>query len=207
MKATVERLRAWVDANVPAGECGLRPGVDGESIDEELPACLLALCAEVDGQSQGGVAALDSFELMTRDECQGEKERMDELADEEEWPQSWWSRRWYPFGSDNAGQLLCVHMDTQEVIEFLHDDDARPVRAPELATFLDDFVTSLEEGERVYAPGYGIIDVELLERIEEQKRVVAERQAEFDRTQKRATWALVVLAVVLAGGGLLLSRL
>ncbi len=74
-------------------------------------------------------AMLDSFTLCSREEASVEKTMMDNLLEAEvEWDETWWSTRWYPFASDGAGQLLCVHGDTGEVIEFLHDDDPRPVR-------------------------------------------------------------------------------
>lgn len=207
MKAALARVRSWIEENVPAGECVWHVGAEGEPDDARLPASLVELTALANG-SEGRTAALDSFSVCSREQARLEKEMMDELADEEEeWDEAWWSKRWYPFASDGAGQLLVVHMDTGEVIEFMHDDEPRPVRGASVVDFLEQFATSLEQGARVYAPSYGIIEADLLERIEEQKRVVARRQAEFDETQKRATWALVAFGIAIAVGGLLLSRL
>ncbi|MCB9679488.1 MAG: SMI1/KNR4 family protein [Alphaproteobacteria bacterium] len=90
------------------------------------------------------------------EEARAEKRAMDQLALDEGWEASWWSPDWHPFASDFAGQLLVVDAPTGRVLEFLHDDEARPEIAPDLDRLIERIWTALHAGTHVYDPQFGI---------------------------------------------------
>jgi hypothetical protein len=89
---------------------------------------------------------------------------MEQLALDEGWDEAWWSPEWFPFASDGAGQLLVVD-ERGRVLEFLHDDDARPVLAASLEAYLVAVLESLERGRLVVDPDYGLVEPGFRERL------------------------------------------
>ena len=196
-----ERLSAWLAAHAPADELRLRAPV--EALDE-VPAPLRPLYRVADGQD-GASGLFDAYHFLTRAEASAEKAMMDRLAKDEGWDEGWWSERWHPFASDGQGQLL-VADDEGAVIEFHHDDDPRPVLARSVEVYLEDFVTSLEHGQRVFDEEAGVIEIAALER---QRAVDAERAAHDAaamRTSRRATVVMIVGSAVLALVMILVDR-
>lgn len=64
---------------------------------------------------------------------------------------NWWHPRWLPSLDDGAGNHLCLDLAGSftgrpgQIIEFWHDDAARPVVAPDFATWLGAYVRLLAE--------------------------------------------------------------
>lgn len=195
-----ERLSAWLAAHAPAEELRLRPPV--EPI-EEVPPPLRLLYRVADGQV-GPSALFDGYRFLTLADARAEKAMMDRLAKDEGWDEAWWSARWHPFASDGMGQLLVV--DDEAVIEFLHDDDPRPVLARSVEDYLEDFVTSLETGERVFDAKIGVVEVAQLERQHAYEAERAARDAAAKRTSRRVTVVMIVASAVLALVMILVDR-
>jgi hypothetical protein len=138
------------------------------------------------------------FTLLSLDDARGEKAMLDSLARDEQWPSSWWSPTWFPFASDGCGQLLVVDGDTGSVIEFIHDDEERPVWAPSLAEFLVERAEELEQGRQVFDARIGVIDAGHAARRQQQQEARAAQEAVY---AARARWLPLVgigVAVVFA---------
>lgn len=160
---------------------------------------IAALHARWDGQ-RGDVHFYDGFELLGVDEAASERARMDKLALEEDWPSTWWSTDWQPFGADGMGQLLVVDVSTGEVLEFLHDDDARPDHAESLEVFLTTYAAQLESGERVLKDGYIFDPVEqaaMEARLEAQRQARKDAQAEQEQKARPMLFAIFTLILVI----------
>lgn len=142
-----------------------------------------------------GAPHFESFELMSLADSTGEKAMMDKLAKDEAWEPSWWSPSWFPFAGDHAGQLLVVDGGSGEVIEFMHDDEARPLVAPSLEAYFATVATRLEAGELIHDVRHGIIDPALLKKIDE---VNAKARATADAAQGQTKQTMTVIAVVVA---------
>jgi hypothetical protein len=162
------------------------------------PGCLdatgptAAFHGVADGTSPGA-PHFESFELMSLAESTGEKAMMDKLATDEAWEPSWWSPSWFPFAGDHAGQLLVVDGATGEVIEFMHDDEARPLVAPSLEAYFATVATRLEAGELIHDVRHGIIDPALREKINE---VNAKARATADAAQQQTNETMRVVSVI-----------
>ena len=140
MKDVLDRIDAHVRAVFGRGVW--RPG----RVDASGPL------ADFHRVADGGLEedpTFGSFTLLGVDEAAAEKRMMDQLAIDEAWEKSWWSPTWHPFGSDRCGQLLVVDADSGRVIEFLHDDDARPEHAVSLAAWFADIAARLDDGRLV----------------------------------------------------------
>jgi hypothetical protein len=159
---------------------------------------LTSLFALVDGQVDGPAVFDGGFTLSCVEDARRDKDMLDTMARDEQWPSSWWSPTWFPFASDGCGQMLVVDGDSGAVIEFIHDDDERPVRAPSLAAFFDDAADSLERGALVFDPHIGVVGADAAERWQEERDA---RAAEAAVSAARARWWPLVgigVAVVLA---------
>ncbi len=183
LRRAMDRVERWFGEHVAADffDAGVR-AVDG---------VLGPLLSRWNGQLPEDVAFYEGFYLLDREGVAREKAMMDQLAADERWPDTWWSRDWVPFGTDLAGQLLVVDCRSGRVIEFLHDDDARPEHGESLAAFLAAYADALEAGERRLHNGY-ITEVAELERYLEE---APKRAAEQRRTH----------GVLLSIGGALLA--
>lgn len=193
LSSAMDRIERWFAENV-------EPGYFAEgSTDGTGP--LAALHARWDGQ-RGDVCFYDGFELLSVEECAAEQAMMDKLALEEDWPSTWWSTDWQPFGTDRSGQLLVVDVTTGEVLEFLHDDDARPSHAESLEAFLTTYAAQLESGERVLENGYIVDPIEQAEieaKLEAMQQRRKDAQAEQERKSRPVLFALfaIILAIIL----------
>jgi hypothetical protein len=173
---------------VPEDAVRLRAPVEHlDAISEPLRA----LYRFADGQ-EGSHGLFDHHHFLTAADARDEKLSMDQLARDEGWPETWWSERWHPFASDGAGQLLVVDADEGAVLEFLHDDDARPILARSLDAFLARFVESLDAGERVWDEEMGIVEVAA----RAEHRAARARADEQDAKSKKLSRALLAAMVV-----------
>lgn len=178
-----DRLTAWLQRHAPAERVRLRSPTGAPESGPLAPIYALG-----DGQA-GPTGLFDQYRFLAHDEARREKAAMDRLARDEGWEDGWWSARWHPFASDGAGQLLLVDEDSDAVIEFLHDDDARPELAPSAEAFVVSFVETLEDGRRTWDDRMGIVQVSELERAASARR--AREQVEAD-AQRAGRWALVI---------------
>jgi cell wall assembly regulator SMI1 len=67
----------------------------------------------------------------------------------------WWHDRWFPIAGDGAGNHLSIDLDPApggivgQVIEYRHDDGARPLVAPSLSAWFDLTADRIESGALV----------------------------------------------------------
>ena len=166
----------------------------------EATGPLAPLLRLADGQALGR-GLFERFRLLSSEGCVQQKTMMDELARTENWEPSWWSSDWHPFAEDIAGGLLVLDAKTGEVIEFLHDDEARPLHGSSLEDWLTKFVARLESGELVYDEKIGVVEHDFRAKLaayEEAKRVAqAPLEAKAARA-KKAIVAYVAICIVLA---------
>lgn len=135
----------------------------------------------------------ERFRLLDADGCKEHKVMLDEIARTESWEASWWSFDWHPFAEDICGDFLVLDARTGEVIEFVHDDEVRPVHGSSLEDWLSKFVARLESGGLVYDANVGMVAHDFhAKRAAHQEAV----KAKATRT-KRVFAAYVVLCVVL----------
>lgn len=145
-----------------------------------------------------GAPHFESFELMSLAESAGEKAMMDKLATDEAWEPSWWSPSWFPFAGDHAGQLLVVDEGSGEVIEFMHDDEARPLVAPSLEAYFATVATRLEGGELIHDVRHGIIEPAMREKINDMNARARTMNDAAQRQAKQTMRVVSVIAVVVA---------
>lgn len=196
MEAAWARLQRWLAQHAPPAKGPLGPGV-GDALafapgDPAASGPLAPLLRLADGQPGGrGLGLFDCQSLLSAAEARQHKQMMDDLARSEGWDLNWWDPAWFPFAEDGAGQLLVVHQHSGAVIEFNHDDDARPVLAPSLTAYVDGIADRLERGALRYDPRFGFVDAE------QQERFAREQQARptKERINKSALRALAAVAV------------
>jgi hypothetical protein len=186
LQTSWQRFADWFAAHTPVTFRAGRADADGP---------LSSLFLLVDGQV-GTAAVFDGgFSLLSLDDARGEKAMLDTLARDEQWPSSWWSPTWFPFASDGCGQVLVVDGDTGSVIEFIHDDEDRPVLAPSLVEFLVERAEELEQGRQVFDAHIGVVDAGHAARRQQRQEARAAQEAVY---AGRARWfPLVALGVAL----------
>lgn len=194
LSASWQAFAAWFAAHTPVRFGAGRGDVDGP---------LSSWFALVDGQE--GAAVFDGgFTVMGADDASRDKAMLDTLAQREQWPSSWWSTAWFPFASDGAGQVLALDATSGEIIEFIHDDDARPLRAPSLAALLADTHHALEAGTLVFDVRVGVVDAQQQQRWQQQREQRLQEQAVAP--PRWLPFAAVCIAVVCAALGWLLAH-
>ncbi len=148
MTSPASMLASWLEANAasPPRFGAPIPGATGP-----LGPLYRGFNGQLDGPPLVG-----NHRFLNLDDALDEKRMMDELAATNGWEASWWSPDWHPFASDHAGQLLVVDAVTGQVLEFVHDDDGRPVLAPTLERLLERIWTALHAGRVVYDRDFGI---------------------------------------------------
>lgn len=189
LSSAMDRIERWFAEHVDPGyfQPGRADGVEP----------LHALHARWDGQ-RGDVPFYDGFTLLGVDEAAAERAMMDKLARDEDWSESWWSPHWQPFGADGMGQLLVVDVLGGQVLEFLHDDETRPLVAESLEAFFTTYATQLETGERILKDGYLVDPVEqaaMQARLEAAHQ--SRRNAQAERERKSRPILLAIFAAVL----------
>ena len=145
-------------------------------------------------------AIFDRFHLLSAEGCIARKTMLDGLAKTESWPATWWSFDWHPFAEDITGGLLVLDAKTGEVIQFLHDDDARPLLGTSLEDWLSKFVARLESGELIYDAKVGVVEhdfhAKLAAHHEAQRAAKAPLDAKAQRAKKVFATYLAVCVVL-----------
>ena len=181
-----QRLESWLAVHAPDRLETLAPGATEEQIARveaalsvALPADYKASCRIHDGQLDINDNLMDGREFLGLDRVQQEWEiwkgllETGEIAEFESDPigpirNDWWNTRWIPITSDGAGDYDCLDLapaqggDSGQVIDFLHDDGQREVKARSFGSWLAAFVEGCELGTYVYTDDYGIIEKEML---------------------------------------------
>ncbi|RZO63984.1 MAG: hypothetical protein EVA89_05745 [Sandaracinaceae bacterium] len=178
LRRAMDRLERWFAEHVD--EPYFAPGAS------DAVGPLASFLARWNGQrDDAAVPFFEAFHLLDAESCAREKAMMDGLASEEGWPASWWDPDWVPFASDGCGQLLVLDVRSGAVIEFIHDDEPRPVHAETLEAFLAAYADALEHGQRDLRDGY-IVDLDehaaALARAEEREAARQQGQAQAKRT-------------------------
>ncbi|MGE0786416.1 MAG: SMI1/KNR4 family protein [Sandaracinaceae bacterium] len=186
LRRAIDRIERWFREHVD--DAYFAPG----TTDAAGP--LGPVLARWNGQREERVPFFEAFYLLDAGACAREKAMMDGLARSEGWPATWWDPDWLPFASDHAGQLLVLEIRSGAVIEFLHDDEPRPVHAETLEAFLTKYADDLESDRRALRDGY-IVDLE-----EHAARVARQREREKvrEREGSPAARTLILVGVAIA---------
>src|SRR5262249_50092522 len=149
----------WLKAHRPRYAHGLKPGADAAKLESlrcrlggSGPPELMALFAWHDGQSPDFVGAFEqSFFLMDADRVAEARQGM--LDDTE----SGWQAAWVPFLEDGRDNFLFLDPSQpgNPVRAYWQGNLEQPTVAPSLAAWLQDFVTTVENGGYVEDPERG----------------------------------------------------
>ncbi len=174
MRATWDRIEAWLSANAPRVLESLQPGATDEAIKlaesvlgVQFPAAFKESYAIHDGQVEEAPGLINGCELLSLERIVDEWSIWGELIAEGEFTglqsqsdgpvsHEWWNTKWVPITYDGTGNHHCVDLDPAEggelgqMIVMMHDDPYRPVIAPNFADWLEAFAEDLETGIYVY---------------------------------------------------------
>jgi cell wall assembly regulator SMI1 len=160
MHDLIRRADAWLQGNRPDYHGILRPGVGDAALDAyaarfglELPMEFRQLYRWRDGQDLDVSKPLvHNHMFMPLEESASSKALLDGMIGFDFDNPNWWRRGWAPFSVSYNGDHYCVDLDAEaggaagRVISFWHDEARRRVMAPSLASWLDQLVTTMEEG-------------------------------------------------------------
>jgi cell wall assembly regulator SMI1 len=173
MRATWDRIRTWCEANAPEIVRTLLPPASDaaiktveQTIDATFPDEHRASLRIHEGQKRGAPGIVTGWRLSgLADSMRAWKRMSDRLASGEIDVETdegvrtrgpvkpvWWSARWIPVASDDAGNYLCVDLDPAsdgtngQVIHFYHDFDERCVMAESFGAWLRRFADDLDAG-------------------------------------------------------------
>jgi cell wall assembly regulator SMI1 len=160
LKATLDRLEAWLAANRPRYHEALCPGAGEAELDalkaalgSPVPGDLRMLLTWHNGQRAEFAGAFEqSWNLMSARQIAEAKAELDadpvELA---------WRKEWVPILEDDAGDFVAVDptLPGAPVREVWQGQAEHPVVAPSLAAWLERFVGEVEGGKYVEDPERG----------------------------------------------------
>lgn len=190
MNGVWARLVRYCDAHI-------QPGVFNPPL-KDATGPLAPLLQLADGQALDR-SLFERYQLMPFEQCVSTKEMLDGLARKEAWDAAWWSTDWHPFAEDITGNHLVLDAKSGEVIEFLHDDDARPLWGASMEAWLTSFVEKLESGQLIYDEKVGVVERDFREKLAAQKAARRAVAAPLEAKAQRAQGVFFVgLAVVLA---------
>ena len=191
MKETWERLLRWCNEHI-------QPDVFNPPLSQ-ASGPLAPLHQLANGQALDR-AIFERFHLLSAEGCTAQKTMLDGLAKKESWPATWWSLDWHPFAEDITGGLLVLDAKTGEVIEFLHDDDARPLLGTSLEDWLSKFVARLESGALIYDAKVGVVERDFHEKLAAQraKRVAREPSPESVARGRKVFFTYLAICILIA---------
>jgi cell wall assembly regulator SMI1 len=179
MRATWERIEAWLRTNAPQVYETLRPGATDERIAEAerrlgvvFPEPVRESYRIHDRQSPEGPMLIDAWEFLSLERIVDEWNVWKQLLDGGEFARSrskpeagirpdWWDARWIPLTYSGSGDHHCLDLDPApggavgQVILMWHDSPERPLVAPSFEAWLGRFADDLEAGEYVLSEEYG----------------------------------------------------
>jgi len=182
MKATWDKIDAWLQKNAPKAHASLCPGATDAALDDLDRALGFAAPAELrehlsihDGQPPDALlGTLDGWILLGARSIgrahgtfgdllrRGDFNRRTAENEDGKVKAVWWSDRWIPFAVGPGGDYLVVDLDPTEegspgqIVTFWHADGDRDVRADSLSALLDEFAEQIEAGEYTLAKNGGI---------------------------------------------------
>lgn len=174
-----ESIVSFCQLNYPRIAYSLRPPASDAEIDDlellvgtSLPEQFRQLYKLANGQVEDCALFPDGYELMPLDMIQSTWKMLKNMYDsqyqmrierEEDGPvrNTWWHPLWIPFAFQVSGDHYCIDMNpsregTQgQVIEFIHDDEPRPLLGASLAEFLKHFDYGIHSGKYLMHPEWG----------------------------------------------------
>lgn len=162
MNELLRRLEAWLREYRPDYLAQLLPGLTdaeyarfAEQFGVTPPHSFRALYQWRNGQPPRSSASLQhNMQFASAASVLESKDVLDELQEGGEFEDAnWWSPAWLPFLNNGMGDHLCVDMagsftgHVGQVLNFWHDDNPRRIDHPDLETWLECFVSSLERDE------------------------------------------------------------
>jgi cell wall assembly regulator SMI1 len=154
------RLDRWLAEHRGGYREGLNHGADDarlhalqNALGVPLPDDLRKFLAWRNGQDEEGTGRFEeSWFLMGTDDIEAAWRELTGNAE------SGWQRAWIPFLEDGRGNF--IFGDTSQpgapVRVYREQDPERPILAPSLAAWLEQFVTAVEHGEYVEDPERGL---------------------------------------------------
>ncbi|RFS24982.1 molybdenum cofactor biosynthesis protein MoeA [Chitinophaga silvatica] len=76
---------------------------------------------------------------------------------------NWYNPLWIPITYDGSGNNICIDFDPApggtkgQIITMWHDSMARELLAPSFEAWISDYITSIEEGKRIFVQDWGIV--------------------------------------------------
>ena len=163
-----QRIESWLAAHAPEARAALRPAVTAEAVEQvertlgaELPQDFRESLRIHDGQTSFPVFArwklLSCSSILERWKLQLRISRELGLESTPGRPEGpvrgvWWDALWVPIATDGAGNDLCLDLHPPaagkrgQLIEYVHDDEGRPVVSTSFRAWLRGFVDDLEAG-------------------------------------------------------------
>lgn len=174
-----ESIVNFCQFNYPKIAYSLRPPASDAELDEleelvgvELPGQFRQLYKLANGQTEDCALFPDGYELMPISTIQSTWKMLKNMYDshyemslerDEDGPvrSIWWHPRWIPFAFQVSGDHYCLDMypssegHVGQVIEFIHDDEPRPILGRSVGDFLRQFEQGIRSGEYLMHPEWG----------------------------------------------------
>lgn len=184
MKQYWIRWEKWMSLEAPKLLNSLNPGATEvefnileKLINKELPTVFKEFYAIHNGQkeSHSRIGLIDSDELMSISSICFEWSSTKEFFEEVDMPDielpvhegiknDWWNPLWIPITNDRSGNYICMDLDPAtggtygQMITTWHDSNDKKIVSASFEDWVASYVQSLENGSRVYAPKWGIVE-------------------------------------------------
>jgi cell wall assembly regulator SMI1 len=161
VKPLLARLEYWLKTNRPDYLARLQPGVTDAQLDAfeaqfslQPPTAFRDLYRWRNGQEEGCSASLQMNRMFSPLEAVADtKEMLNGMIGFDFDREDWWRRGWIPFLSNGGGSHLCLDVAAEDggrvgqLVAFWKADEDRPIEYPSLEAWLEDLVSSMENGE------------------------------------------------------------
>jgi cell wall assembly regulator SMI1 len=156
----IARLDRWLAANRPDYYALLQPGATDAQLDAfearfslRLPDAFRQLYRWRDGQNRRSFEPLYlNRTFSTLEDIADTKELLDDLIGSDFDDPTYWRLGWVPFLHNGGGSHLCLDLAAEDggtpgqLIGFWKADQDRPVEHPNLESWLEKLVSSMEDG-------------------------------------------------------------
>ncbi len=178
-----KRFEEWIKINAPHLLKELNTGASQDDINklesiigQKLPDDFVEFYKIHNGQNNEGEVLINSENILEIDDIIGYCEDLkmmlsdplfnyeDKEVGDEGVKGNWWNMLWVPFTHDRSGNHICLDLDPTEtgnisqVIRYWHDSPFRELYGTSFSRWFSDYVTGLENGDIVYAKGWGLVD-------------------------------------------------
>ena len=158
--ALLDRMERWLVANRPEYFEILQPGAKDDSIDRfearfavKLPTAFRQFYRWRNGQDPGSFDPLQGNRLFSSlEDIADTKDMLDGMIGSDFEDPRYWRRGWIPFLHNGGGSHLCLDLAAEDggrlgqLIGFWKGDQDRPVEFLTTEAWLDDLVSSMENG-------------------------------------------------------------